>query len=72
MGLSEMRGGLTMFQKVCLKMTTTNFCGTLLCKQTMKLEDEKIEKYQDLAREVRRMWGVKSKVIPVVVGALGG
>ena len=34
-------------------------------------EDEKIEKYQDLAREVRRMWGVRSKVIPVVVGALG-
>ena len=27
--------------------------------------------YQHLAREVRRMWGVKSKVIPVVVGALG-
>ena len=22
--------------------------------------DEKIEKYQDLAREVRRMWGVRS------------
>ena len=34
-------------------------------------EDEKIEKYQDLAREVRRIWGVRSKVIPVVVGALG-
>ena len=32
--------------------------------------DEKIEKYQDLAREVRRMWGVRSKVITVVVGAL--
>ena len=34
-------------------------------------EDEKIEKYQDLAREIRRMWGVRSKVIPVEVGALG-
>ena len=34
-------------------------------------EDEKIEKYQDLEREVRRMLGVRSKVIPVVVGALG-
>ena len=33
-------------------------------------EDEKVEKYQDLAREVRKMWGY-SKVIPVVVGALG-
>ena len=34
-------------------------------------KDEKSEKYQDLAREVRRMWDVKSKVKPVVVGALG-
>ena len=34
-------------------------------------EDEKVEKYQDLAREVRKMWGVRTKVIPVVVGALG-
>ena len=34
-------------------------------------EDEKVEKYQDLAREVQKMWGVRTKVIPVVVGALG-
>ena len=34
-------------------------------------EDEKVEKYQDLAREVRKMWGVRIKVIPIVVGALG-
>ena len=34
-------------------------------------EDEKVEKYQDLAREVRKMWGVRTKVITVVVGALG-
>ena len=33
--------------------------------------DEKVEKYQDLAREVRKMWGVRTKVIPVVLGALG-
>ena len=34
-------------------------------------EDEKVEKYQDLAREVRKMWGVRTEVIPIVVGALG-
>ena len=34
-------------------------------------EDEKVEKYQDLAREVRKMWVARTKVIPVVVGALG-
>ena len=31
-------------------------------------EDEKVEKYQDLAREIRKMWGVRTKVIPEVKG----
>jgi len=34
-------------------------------------EAEKIEKYQDLAMEIGRMWKTKTKVVPVVVGALG-
>ena len=34
-------------------------------------EDEKVEKYQDLARGIRKMRGVRSKMIPIVVGALG-
>ena len=34
-------------------------------------EDEKVEKYQDLAREVRKMWGVRPKVIPIVVESQG-
>ena len=34
-------------------------------------EKEKIEKYQDLRREVARLWNVKAKVVPIVVGALG-
>ena len=34
-------------------------------------EAEKVEKYQNLARELRRMWGVKTKVVPIVLGALG-
>ena len=34
-------------------------------------EAEKVEKYQNLARELRRMWEVKTKVVPVVLGALG-
>ena len=32
---------------------------------------EKIEKYQNLARELSRMWEVKTKVVPIVLGALG-
>lgn len=34
-------------------------------------DDEKVEKYQDLAREDRKICGVRTKVIPRVVGALG-
>ena len=34
-------------------------------------EEEKIEKYRDLAREVAKLWNVRVKIIPVVIGALG-
>ena len=36
-------------------------------------EAEKVEKHQNLARELRRMWEVKTKtkVLPIVLGALG-
>ena len=34
-------------------------------------EKEKVEKYQDLRREVARLWNVKAKVVPIVVSALG-
>ena len=34
-------------------------------------EREKIEKYQDLKREVQKLWNMKAKVIPIVIGALG-
>ena len=35
-------------------------------------EREKIDKYQDLKWEIKRIWGCSSvKVIPIVIGALG-
>ena len=35
-------------------------------------EGEKIAKYQDLKREVGKLWGIRHlEVVPVVVGALG-
>ena len=34
-------------------------------------EKEKVEKYPDLRREVARLWNVKAKVVPIVVGGLG-
>ena len=35
-------------------------------------ESEKVENYQDLKREIKKLWNLRSvDVIPVVVGALG-
>ena len=33
-------------------------------------ENDKIEKYQDLGRELQKIWKVKVKIIPLVVGSL--
>ena len=37
----------------------------------IKKEAEKILKYEDLKIEIERMWNVKTKVIPVIIGATG-
>ena len=34
-------------------------------------EKYQIEKYQDLGRELQRIWNVKVKIISLVVGSLG-
>ena len=35
-------------------------------------ESEKVEKYQDLKREIRKLWGIRHvEVLLIVVGALG-
>ena len=34
-------------------------------------EKDKIEKYQDLGRELQKIWNVKVRIIPLVVGSLG-
>ena len=34
-------------------------------------ESKKNDKYQDLARELKKLWNMKVTIIPIVIGALG-
>ena len=38
--------------------------------QSESKESKKIQKYLDLACELRKLWNMKVKVIPIVVGAV--
>jgi len=40
-------------------------------RNVIKKKARKIPKYIDLTIEVQRMWNVKTKVIPVIIGATG-
>jgi len=40
-------------------------------RNVIKKEAEKILKYKDLTTEIQRMWNVNTKVIPVIIGAIG-
>ena len=40
-------------------------------RNVIKKEAEKILKYKDLTKEIPCMWKVKTRVIPVIIGATG-
>jgi len=42
-----------------------------LDRNVNKKEAEKILKHNDLTIEIQRMWNVKAKMIPVIVGTIG-
>ena len=54
-------------EKTCLLIDMT--CPS--DKNVSTKEVEKLSKYKDLEIEVTRMWGMKTTIVPVVVGALG-
>jgi len=40
-------------------------------RNVIKKEAENILQYEDLTIEIQRMWNLKTKVIPVIIGATG-
>ena len=42
----------------------------MLADHRVKVKDEKLDRYLDLARELKKLWNIKVMVIPIIVGVL--
>ena len=68
--LKHNRPDITLMHKDTQKWTLID-TGVPADQNIIQTEEEKVEKYQELAFEIRRIHGA-SKVTPIVIGALGG
>ena len=68
--ISARRPDITVVNKTAKTVTIIDVAVPADKRVSLK-ETEKIEKYKDLAIELTRIWGMRTRIIPVVVGALG-
>ena len=64
------RPDLTLIDKIANKVSLIDVAVPWDSRVEMK-EREKIEKYQDLRIEIRRIWDMPVEVVPIIIGALG-
>lgn len=64
------RPDMIVVNKIQNKCTIVDFAVPYDTRVTAK-EQEKVLKYQDLARELKVLWDTPVKVVPIIIGALG-
>ena len=64
------RPDMIVIEKTTRKCVIVDFAVPFDSRVSVK-EQEKILKYQDLARELKKLWDLPIKVVPIVIGALG-
>ena len=67
------RPNLAMINKKKKKKRTSKFVDfAVLADHRLKLKENEIkDKYLDLARELKKLWNMKVRIVPIVIGALG-